>query len=368
MNMPSRPRDWRLTAILLLVALPGLAGLLIGLFLEAPGHLELVMRDGVFDFPLAGRRTVLLFDGREGIYTPKPQGDGAAIALGAVPAGPHLFQWRVDGYEPGEQRITVEPWTRVPLTRIEATLRPQFGRIAVNAVNARTNERIAVPVTVTMDGAEEQTGSGVVSLLAPPGKHSLSARADGYCPAQKTATVAAMETAKASIPLPPNLGPDEVARIVLLWDVPPEDIDAHVLIKLDGEKAERHVYWKAMDTEKNERPVTALDVDMRHPGGFETVTIKKGFPGHYRYAVENFSLLLARANHRPEPANLTHSGATVRLYLKGSCDPQVFTVPSGCDDLEWMVMELAVDAAGNVTVNPENRCLKGPRGRQQIEK
>lgn len=365
MSQALRPRDWRLSAIVLLVSLPGLASLVIGLFLVPPGYVLLVLRDPVFGLPLAERRMVIGLDGQEVAVRPRSLDTGVAVALGPMAAGPHRLQWTVAGYDRGERGITVESMVKVPQTRVEALLRPDFGQVELQTVDAVTNRPLPVPVAAAVaDVQGKSSGSTVIFHEVPRGTHPIKASATGYCPESGSVTVAAGEIAKPSLVLVPTIGADEAVRCVLQWNKGPDDIDAHLHIRLDDESSDRNIFFKAKETKKGDRLVAGLDIDMLHPGGMETITIKKGFPGQYRYAVENFSVLHARATHQPLPPNLAASEAQVRVYVSGDCTPHVYSVPTGCDETEWVVVDMTVDAAGVVTFRPENRCVQAQSGQK----
>lgn len=369
MSLTLRKGDWKPSAMLVAAALVGVAPLLLGLFLVPPGHLVLHLRDRVFGVDITGRQALVSLDGREVTLSPRPLGAAAVFDFGAVPSGPHQLQWAVEGYAGGGQAVSVAPRARVNATIVEANLMPEFGSLTVKGVDAVTNRGLAAPIEATLAGVQG-TASGNSALFpeVARGQHGVKAWARGYCPESATVTVAAGQTTTATMALSPAIAPDEVARFVLQWDQGPGDIDAHVFILASGEKTERHVFWDAKSTEKNGLPMATLDVDRRQPGGFETVTVRKGFSGRFRYQVVNYSLLETRHRKQPLPPRLSASGAQVRLYVSGDCKPRVFTVPASCEDLEWFVVELAVDAAGLVTVTPENQCVPGPPRGQHCNK
>jgi len=349
-SLTLRQKDWRLTAVLLLVGLLGLIPLSVGFFVEQPGHLTVIFRDTVFQTDITTRRSVLAIDGRVISASVRASKEGAAFDLGTVPASAHSVRWEIDGFGKGERTVTVYPM-REGESSLVIDLKPQFGRVEVQGTDAVTNERLTVPAEVNLGaGRQEMRSATILFADVSPGLHTVRMQAEGYCPEERTVSVSAGETAKASVALSPSLGRDEAARIILEWNHAPDDLDAHVYINLADEKSERHVYWNAMQSDKGGQRVVSLDVDKRTPGGFETVTIRQGFPGQYTYMIHNYSLWRAMRIKGPLPPNMAAADPRVRLYVSGDCKPRVFQLPAFHNDLGWMVVELIVDENGFISV------------------
>jgi uncharacterized protein YfaP (DUF2135 family) len=353
-----REKDRRLTGLLVLFAVFGVGALLIGLFLVPPGHLVLVLRDGVFGLSLEHRRTTITLDDISLTLVPRPMGNGDAYDLGRIVSGPHRLRWHVAGYAEGEQTVRVDSIVTTPRTVVQADVRPEFGMAAVHGLDTTTGQAVRGTLAATMDGSEgKASGIAVLFTDLPPGQHAFQAAAAGYCPDSGSATIRIGEKTDASIYLTPTLGPDELARFVLTWDHLPADVDSHLFVKLDGAKDERHVFWKGKSIVKDGKVIATLDVDRRQPGGVETLTIKKGFAGRFRYQVVNYSLLEALRNKQPQPPSLPASKASVRFYDNDGCHPAIFTVPGACTDIGWTVLDIVVDASGAKNVTTINQCI-----------
>jgi hypothetical protein len=350
--MNPRQRDWKFTAVLLLIGLIGLAPLTIGFFVEQPGRLVVIFRDPVFSTDLTGRKCVLSLDGKivTGTLQRSREGGLGVFDLGLMDAAFHTVQWDVQGFSKGGRSVEVLPKRIQMESRLAVDLKPEFGRVEVQGLNAVTKENLTTRAVVRLgDGKGELKDGTVMFTDVPPGRHTVYLQADGYCEAERMIKVAAAETATTFVALSPSMNQKEVARIILDWKQAPDDLDAHLLINLAGEKTRHHVFYKAKQSDRNGRRVASLDVDMRVTGGFETITIEKGFKGRFVYVVHNYSEWDAMVHRRTLPPHMANAEPRVRLYL-GDCNPRVFGVPESQTGLEWTVLEIEVDENGLVSV------------------
>lgn len=365
MTRVQRKADWRLKALLFLIALFGVGSLCIGLFLIPPGYLLLILHDRVFGQDFSSQKAIMTVDGADARIKGLPVAGGVGYFFGRLPSGPHHVRWTVDGYVPGDLPVVVAPWPNVPQTRIEAALKPDFGRLRIVGTDAVTGKVLTVPLEATLDArAGNSKGSEVLFPFATKGSHKVTVSAKGYCANTKDVVITPGSVAQVEMALSPQLKPDEVARFILNWDQGPDDVDAHVVAKLEGDLKEEHVYWSRKNFAKEGQDVVFLDIDMQHPGGFETVTIRKGFSGTFQYHLVNYSLLNAKRNHDPLPPALGDANAQIKLYTESDCNPRVFTVPRTCTKAVWQLVSIDVTQDGSVTVRPENQCVDAPRGQQ----
>lgn len=135
------------------------------------------------------------------------------------------------------------------------------------------------------------------------------------------------------------------ARIKLTWGTDPDDLDSHLTGPTAGSTTRFHVYYSNTGSQAA-APYAELDVDDTSSFGPEIITINRFTPGLYRYSVHHFSGI----------STIPASPARVELTLNGVT--RVFTPPAATTTLTydsvWVVMELNVDSAGNVTVTPVN--------------
>jgi len=357
-----RPVTWGIRAFLLLMVLMGGACLALPFFLTPPGYLVLIVHDRVFGSDILSHRAVISVGGLPAVVTPKPVKGGAMYDLGMVPSGDRVLSWDIEGYAKGERALNVSPMAIVPVTSLEADLQPVFGQVKLRVVDAVTNMALASDVEVRLDGIQvKSSGLTIPFTEIPAGEHGLSAKAVGYCPVNGKVKVLAGKTVEVTLPLSRELAPDEAARFVLQWTQDPEDIDAHLFVDFEGDKKQQHVYFKNTSVTKRSLTAATLDVDMRQPGGMETVTIKMGNPGKFEYLVHNYSRFLAISNKKTLPRGLSESKAEVRLYVAGECDPMVFPVPVDCDELVWAVAVVEVGVDGKLTVTSENKSFVKPK-------
>ncbi len=99
-------------------------------------------------------------------------------------------------------------------------------------------------------------------------------------------------------------------RIVLTWDDPALDLDAHLEGPLP-EGRQFHVYYH-QPGDMDSREFVRLDTDARGGGGPETITVLGVVPGTYRYWVHDYT-----HGDKPQVSALARSGAQVKLYQGG---------------------------------------------------
>ncbi|WP_162160686.1 S-layer homology domain-containing protein [Paenibacillus gorillae] len=134
-------------------------------------------------------------------------------------------------------------------------------------------------------------------------------------------------------------------RIVLTWGLQPKDLDSHLIGPAVDGNGQFHTWYSKKDYTVNGELIVDLDWDDVNSYGPETTTLRKNVPGTYLFYVHNFS---------QTPA-MTASGAKVQV-IQGTDweNPIEFTIPTGADELYWLVFEFTIDENGIITIHPIN--------------
>jgi len=222
------------------------------------------------------------------------------------------------------------------------------GTITGIVTNALTGQPLpGATVRVDGTGLSATTGSDGRFVLSgvPSGTRTLRTSASGFVTETRTVTVVAGSSLEQAIALTPGRAGGEIT-IVLTWGAQPSDLDAH-LSGPDRSGGRFHIYY-ANKSAPSSNPYATLDVDDLVSFGPETITISRDsttgsfVAGEYRYWVHNFSTT-------PE-FDVSDARVTVN---SGGAQLDAFNVPGGATSLDiWRVVNLTVDAAGNVTVTP----------------
>lgn len=148
-----------------------------------------------------------------------------------------------------------------------------------------------------------------------------------------------------------------IVQITLTWGVSPNDLDSHLAANMAGTF---HVYFENLGSLTSE-PYAALDTDDTTSYGPEVTSITNLRPGRtYRFSVRHYT----------GTGDIGTSGAVVNVVIDGigiyrftppAGQPQDTKVggqkgPSGI----WRVIDIVVDATGNVRVDPINDYVLGP--------
>ena len=222
------------------------------------------------------------------------------------------------------------------------------GTVTGIVTNALTGQPLPGAI-VRVDGSGANATSGndgrFVLSNAPAGARTLRTSATGFVTETRTVTIVTGSNTEQSIALTPGRPGGEIT-IVLTWSSEPRDLDAH-LSGPNRSGGRFHIYY-ANAAQPQPNPYATLDVDDVVSFGPETITISRDsttgnfVPGEYRYWVHNFS-------QTPE---FDVSDARVSI-ASGGVQIDSFGVPGGAAGLDiWLVANLTIDAAGNVTVNP----------------
>lgn len=222
------------------------------------------------------------------------------------------------------------------------------GTITGTVVDAQTGDPLA-DVLVTLTGTEHTATTATDGKFAlnnvAAGEQPLSLTLDGYVTGSTTALVVADQTVDVSVGLvkQAEVGA-EVVALVLTWGTEPtqpKDLDLH-LSGPDGAGGRFHIYYNSMTSVEH----AFLDLDDVEWGGPETITIRRAsggdfVAGEYHVWVHNYSTT-------PE---FTGSGAVVTLFANGEQIGQ-YSVADATGDPAldiWQVVNITVDAAGNIT-------------------
>lgn len=343
--MPSPIRPSRARLVLSLMVLLGIGLLTIPLFLTPPAFLELSLRDAVFGADLRAQ-PLTVTDDSTGIRMNaalRRAGDRFRARIGRINSGPGAYTVRVHGYAPGIARVNAAPMQTV---NAAVELTPTFGRLQVTPVDAtRVGEHVAATVKAG-SRTLTSTATHTIAVDLPPGTHRLTADANGFCPAERQFEVRAGKVTAAVFPLSPDLRSSEVARFVLGWQREPRDLDSH--FKRAGTRGfpnPTHVFFlHRRGTAGNGAILANLDVDMLHPGGYETVTVHDAGEGEFEYYVHLFA----------GTGTIGGAGAAVHVYTRG-CQVRTFEPPPDCNQRIWSVANLR-HRAGNVDLSPQQRC------------
>jgi hypothetical protein len=342
--MSSTRTDTRARGVLIAMTLTGIGLLTIPLFLTPPAYLDLALRDAAFGSDLT-RHRVTVTDGRTGktMSAAIQKIGGAFVArLGRINSGSGTYTARIDGYKPRTARVQAAALQNV---RVPVDLTPTFGRLEISTFNAVRDEPIAAMVK---DGtrAVSQEPQRVVVIDLPPGRHRLSATAEGFCPSDREFDVRAGKVTKAAFPLSPDLTDDEVARFVLGWRNDPRDLDTHFWTSNTARfPSDTTVFFDhKTGTHTNGRTFARLDVDEVYPGAYETLTVLDDAAGDFRYFVDVYQ----------GSGTISDAGATVQVYTPG-CRMRTFTPPPNCSFRVWNVANLH-HSGGAMTLTDVQTC------------
>jgi hypothetical protein len=340
--------------VLSIIALLGLAMLVIPFLLTPPAYLYLQIKDTVFeDSSFNGKKGEIINKDTE-ISHPfhiHKFGKDYIARVGRIDSGKTDWQANVEGYHPVDFSVDIPPMQKKTAV---VSLKPTFGRLKILGKNAvKPDAPIEAELKVKL-GSDEKEISGnptrgiFVSYLSP-GPYTINAVAQGFYPSTKdNLTVNEGETIEVEMPLIPWLKEDEVARIVLTWDKDPNDLDSHLFLPRHGELNTRHVYYPSanMISKKSDAVAAVLDVDDTTSFGPETVTIYKTLDGSYNYAIYHYS-------------GSGSIGSTSKAKIKvitHNNGIQEFSAPSPCEKKWWYVFDLEING-GEVQILPKNECL-----------
>lgn len=234
--------------------------------------------------------------------------------------------------------ISESPWNRIIETGAgEDLMEAVFdGTASGRIINASTGYGIADVKLTFREGSNNQYGDvvleiktdnqGSYSVDLDEGRYTVCAEAQGFLTEYfEISVVKGMTMAGQDLSMSSTLNAGQ-ARIVLEWGANPADLDAH----LQTPSGEISYMNKEIDG------VASLDVDDTNGFGPETIVIDDVSKGNYTYFVFNYS----DSYYSEDACRLSASGATVKVYMPGESQPQVFNVPNGTG-LLWNVFTIS---------------------------
>lgn len=336
--------DRRALYLLVILLLVGFGGLAAPYFLPPPAKLELEVIDETFGTPLADRVLELSLGAESPLARAVLREEGGKFLswVGRMPAGPSTLTATLPGFESQALDLDLKP---LEVTRASLRLKPTFGRLEIQARNARDREG-RVPAEVQMDGKPAGRGSDVLVSGLAEGKHRVYATAAGYCPAEADENVRKGETKTMVLPMSPELGPDEAARFVLDWGENPRDLDAHLFfVEPPREVRTSQVFFGQKEgTVAGAPPFAVLDVDHQNSEGYETTTLFNRMEGRFLYGVHLYA----------GNGTLGESKAKVEIITR-DCERKTLIVPESCTGRFWYVGEVRL-AGGRVEIIERNVC------------
>ena len=324
--MSASANDRKAMVLLAALIVIGAAFLSIPFFLTPPAFLDLALRDAVFTSDLTRRQATITDDHTGKAFTTVVEKIGGAFVarVGRINSGSGSYTARIAGYKPRSARVQAAALQRV---RVPLDLTPEFGRLELTIADATQKDQ---PVAATVkEGGRTVTPEPqrVVTLDLPPGKHRIGADAPGFCSSERDYDVHEAKVTKASFPLSPDLTADEVARFVLGWHNDPEDLDTHFGKNDVTFPGQGTVYWDhRTGVLPNGDTFARLDVDQRHPGAYETLTVLNTTQGSYRYFVHTYA----------GTGMIADADASIQIYTRG-CRVRTLTPPGNCAFRDWNV-------------------------------
>ncbi len=322
---------------LVLLCLLGLAVGAIPFFLVPPAGLELRIRDPLFNTDLTGStaRVVDLEEEFQAAFPIERDDEGFFVTIERIRSGELTLELDVDRFEPATLDLSLPALLQ---SRVEQSLVPDFGRLAISVVNARSAQDVLTDGATVQVGDQQMQGrEQVLFVPVDPGRHFVEASAGGYCGATREAIARKGETTTVLVPLSPEVSGNERARIVLDWAENPRDLDSHVILS-GGSAPVRsiHVFFKNLrGLDRQGRPYAELDVDWTNSEGFETVTIYDPIDGVFQYFIHRYA----------GSGTLGGSEAKVEFITNGCSVRRTFEVPQTCDKLFWYVADLKVEGS-----------------------
>jgi len=211
-----------------------------------------------------------------------------------------------------------------PIPEVTIELRP-----GINDVTRAITQRVL----------SESDGSFHFSSI-PSGTYTAFFSKTGYINDILTLSVLGGESTSGFIMnLSPDIHTTSGYRIVLTWDVDPNDLDSHLFTPLiNGTRY--HIYFFNKGSLVSP-PYVNLDVDDVTSYGPETTTIVNMVPGEYYYSVHHFA---------GNGSLTTTSNATINLYgINGFI--RSWTVPSSGDGRWWNVFSINGETGKITNIN-----------------
>jgi hypothetical protein len=256
------------------------------------------------------------------------------------------------GLDPNQQGnkgvVPPEGWQNITLKLQASTC----GNLVGTVTDFDTGQPIA-GATVTESGGRQTTtnanGEFSFQCVKPAGNNTVYASAPGYT---EEFQVGVVPTTGNSNPVNIKLHRISVLEIQIRldWGLQPSDLDAH-LSGPDPAGGRFHCAWYAMTPV----PYVQLDTDDTTALGPEIITIRRTPPtaagvfqaGDYHYWVHNYN----RTTFAGSNATVTVSAADAQGNLSQIARYDVVNATGSPTDWLWHVVDLTIDASGNVVRN-----------------
>lgn len=228
--------------------------------------------------------------------------------------------------------VSGEAWNRLePLYRQETEeMDENTGKISGYVQDAVTGAGMRAALKIREHNSRTGTvldelasgTDGSYTCEGKAGKYTVEASAAGYITEYFDIEIKAgqIKTGENFV-LSPEIASGEI-RIVLTWGAAPTDLDGHTEgISSTGKSF--HIYW----SNRKEDGIGTLDVDDTNGYGPETTTVADA-GAEFTYSVYDFT----------GSGTMGSSGAEVKVYLPGSAQPVVYSVPEGSGNC-WTVFK-----------------------------
>jgi hypothetical protein len=170
---------------------------------------------------------------------------------------------------------------------------------------------------------------GNYAVTLPPGNYTAIVSAEGYTKSSTNILIIpGEERGSQDCTLTPILNPGEI-RFVLTWGHYPADLDSHLVGPSPNGRF--HIYYLDMNYFYDNQRYDLLDVDDTTSYGPETTSVYVGVDGDYTFYVHDYT-----NRGQTSSAEISRSGAQVKVYVAGVPDAIVFNAPSSQGTL-WRV-------------------------------
>ncbi len=207
----------------------------------------------------------------------------------------------------------------------------------LEGVNLNIFEGVSTPESYPSLATAVTDNNGCYSSKLPGGVYTAYISKTGYRSDKMQIIVEGEKTiGDQDCTITPTI-PDGYVRIVLDWGRFPDDLDSHLVNRLQG----IHTFYSNKTHSSQGADIVTLDVDALgemlpdKSNRVETTTIHKQLPGKYTFYIHDYSNQFSTDNHY-----MAESGAKVTVFLGGNEETKyVFEVPDKIGTL-WEVFTL----------------------------
>ncbi len=229
--------------------------------------------------------------------------------------------------------VSSNAWNQIiPLAISEVETSEDMGSLSGTVINAVTGQGVYATIIVH-EGHNEKgavldeidtNSKGEYLFEYVDGEYTFEIESDGFITEFFEVEIKNKNDEKnENFTISPELEDGEI-RIVLEWGATPTDLDTYVSgITSTGKSF--NVFFGNKTYSENGEEIVNLDVDDTNGYGPETLTISDT-GSEFKYWVEDFT----------SSGTMSESGATVKVYLPNQSSPEIYTVPSGVNNV-WEV-------------------------------